>query len=144
MARRAFTLVELSVAMLVAAVVLVAAFQAISVMARTQKSADVKASRALLEAQLLESLLEDLRSRAGPPTPQGAFTRFDRYVVQGGTLVTHKVTWTREGNTRIVRDEDGRKREFDFTGLLDADVREVEFKLEASPGEFMSQGPAGR
>lgn len=146
MSRRGITLVEIIVAMLVASIVLVVAYQAISVMARTQKSADVKASRALLEAQLLETLLQDLRSRVikdpPDPTPAGVLSGFDRHVVEGGALSVRRVTWSQDGHDHVVREEGGQKRVFDFRGVLDPDVTSVEFRLEACPGEFLSPQPA--
>lgn len=145
---RAFTLIELMVALLVALIGLTIAYELIVGVLRGQKSSDARSSRALLEAQMLEILLRDLRSVAPgssgqavdnpfPGLPEtGQSVSFMRWVYVNGELQTRQVEWARASENRIVRRAEGEpEKVFDFNGLLGADVK-LRFRVEPIAVQF--------
>lgn len=143
-ARPGYTVVEIMVATLVVLLMTVVAWGPISQMLRGQKSTDVRAARALLEAQLFEMLMRDLRSSTTAVKPGPAATSWvvTRSVLEGNALVPRDVTWTRADAFRVVRAAPGEKTvEFDFRGLLDPSMTAVEFRLEPSPDLISLAGP---
>jgi type II secretory pathway pseudopilin PulG len=126
--RRGFTLVELAVAALVGIIALMVAFNAIILLTKGEKSADRDASKALTDARLMQSLLQDLRSsfEVTPPNPTTDFVvrRYATPASGSGPLVEQKVEWkiiNDPKNPRITRQVQGESRvdEFSYKGLLD-------------------------
>lgn len=123
--RRGFTLVEISVAMLVGVIALTVAFNAIVLLTRGERSTDRAANRALTDSRLMASLLQDVRSST-QINPQGTDTyEITRYYPndQTGVLEPKKVTWkvfNDPKNPRVTRQLEGeRLEEFNYKGLLD-------------------------
>ena len=140
------------IAVLVALIGLVIAYELITGVLRGQKSSDARSTRALLEAQLLEHLLRDLRSVAAdesrPPgeTPLPALPeagepmRFLRWVQLDGRLHTKQVEWIRAGEDRIVRRCQGEPdKVFDFKGLLGPNTK-LRFRIQPVIAQFGSSG----
>jgi prepilin-type N-terminal cleavage/methylation domain-containing protein len=131
---RGVTVVELTVALVVGAIVMVAAYEAIHVLLRSEKSSDKVSTRTLAEARLMEMLLMDLRSSLSvTETGEQEYT-IERYAFQGGKVGIQNVTWRVVDDQRVVREADGESsQEFDFTGLLDPRSPAFRFRLERVP-----------
>mgnify|MGYP001580433376 CR=1 FL=1 len=128
---RGFTMVEIAVALLIGVIALVVAFNAIILLTKGEKSTDRAASKALTDARLMATLLQDVRSSLSV-TPNGAdeFTVV-RYVpgpaTAGGTagpLEKKSIVWKTINdpkNPRVTRlvQGDPRPVEFNYRGLYE-------------------------
>lgn len=125
MKRSGFTLVEVSVAMLIGVIALVVAFNAIILLTKGEKSTDRAANRALTDSRLMSALLQDVRSST-QINPQGTDTyEITRYYPNDatGVLEPKKVVWKVINdplNPRVTRQVGtDRPDEFNYKGLLD-------------------------
>ena len=122
--RGAFTLVEVAVAMLIGVVALVIAFNAIILLTKGEKATDRAANRALTDARLMATLLQDVRSSV-TVTPNGAdeFKLVRYFPNKQGILEKKSVTWKTFNdpkNPRVVRQvETDRAEEFNYKGLFE-------------------------
>lgn len=123
--RRAFSLVEVAVAMTIAVLLVVIGYNVVILMVRSEKAIDRDSLKAITESTLMQTLLMDLRSshKDVDDRTAGSF-KITRFVSPpgGGALVEQTVTWTvddtRHRVTRAVPGED--PVEFSFSGQLDA------------------------
>ena len=126
------TLIELVFGVAIGLVVLLAVYSVVHLLVVSQRSTDRESSRALAEAQLMETLMQDLRS-ARTVTQQGADGyRIDRFVSTGGRLSqeTQLVTWQVIEGTKIRRQTGVRTQIFDFSKLIDPKDPPFKFQLE--------------
>ena len=134
MSRRAFTLVEMAVALLIGIIALIICFNAIILLVRGEKSTDRDASKAIVDARLMQTLLQDVRSAAEvTETVAGKEYKIVRYVAgAGGKLEKKAVQWKLASDTKVTRQLDGaaRPEEFDYAGLLNPQTPAVKFRLE--------------
>jgi prepilin-type N-terminal cleavage/methylation domain-containing protein len=118
MSRRGFTLVEMSVALLVGAIALVIAFNAIVLLTRGERSTDRAATKALTDSRLMSLLLMDIRSSTHVEV-NGDDIVIERFVAgQGGLLESKKVTWKTikdPASPRVTRQVDGESRAEEFS-----------------------------
>lgn len=131
---RAFSLIEVVIAAGIATIILIAAYQALTMAARQQKDADARSSRALLEAELLERLMRDWRSCVKYPHPENAsvgIAEFNRMRNNSGNLESCTVRWTSPEPNFIVREEKGPS---DKTW----DRHSYDFRKIAGPNEFVN------
>ena len=134
-ARSGFTLVEMAVAMLVGIIAMVVAFNAIILLVKGEKSTDRDASKAIVDARLMQTLLQDIRSatEVTETVPDKEY-RVVRYVnaATGGKLEKKTVIWKLASDTKVTRLMDGATRpdEFDYAGLLNPQTPAVKFRLE--------------
>ena len=135
MRRSAFTLVEMSVAMLIGAIALTVAFNAILMLVKGEKSTDRDASKAIVDARLMQTLLQDMRSSVEvTETTPGKEFRVVRWLstTPGGKLEKKVVTWKLVSDTRVTRQLEGaaKPEEYDYTGLLSPQTPAVKLRLE--------------
>lgn len=134
MRRRGFTLVEMAVAMLVGGIALVVAFNAILLLTKGEKSTDRDASKAIVDARLMQTLLQDVRSATEvTETVAGKEYKVVRFVNgAAGKLEKKTVMWKLASDTKVTRQMEGAARpdEFDYTGLLNPQSPAVKFRLE--------------
>lgn len=138
-ARRGTTLVELVVALLVGVLALMLAFNGILLMVRGERSTDREASKALVDARLVQTLLQDLRSSARSIEGKagGPFT-ISRWVLDRDRMVERKVTWTMASKTRLQRQMEGEPPEiFDYTGVLDPTSLALSLRITRVVGAVM-------
>lgn len=132
--RRAFSLVEVVVAMTIAVLLIVIAYNVMVLMVRSEKAIDRDSLRAINESTLMQTLLMDLRSshKDIDDRTAGSF-KITRFVSPpgGGALVEQAVTWTVDDKrhivTRAVNGED--PIEFSFAGQLDARSPAVSLRI---------------
>ena len=132
--RTGFTMVELAVAMAVGALVFLAAGTAINTLMNSESGSYKKAldrsDTAVQQARLMEYLLRDIRSSAGPITETEMPLQIQRYIRQAdGSLATVEVTWAMNED-EIVRTQDGREVSFRFKGSEDSTGDVIELKLQ--------------
>lgn len=125
MRRSGFTLVEIAVAMLIGVIALVVAFNAIILLTKGERSTDRAASKALTDARLMATLLQDVRSSV-EVTPNGPDEfKLVRYVPNAaGVLEKKTVTWKTINdpkNPRVTRQVESEPRavEFNYRGLYE-------------------------
>jgi prepilin-type N-terminal cleavage/methylation domain-containing protein len=135
--RRAFSLVELMVAVGIGTLLLIVAYNLIVLMTRSERAVDRDAMRAITESTMMQSLMMDVRS-AHTIEPAGADTyRIVRWVVPegGGAFVESVVTWQafvrEEKVTRTVQGQS--PKEFSFAGLTDPRGLGFTFRVEKEP-----------
>jgi type II secretory pathway component PulJ len=134
-----FTMVEVLVASMVALLFFGGAWATLRGLTRSQVAADQRSTRALLEAQLQETLFRDLRSLAGEVVATGQPGRktwtLERSMPTADGLELVWIEWTQLDDHRIERIEDAkgarRKQTFDFRGLLDPSRPKLDFAIEA-------------
>ena len=132
MVRRGFTLVEGMVALALGAVLLAVGSEAISLLNRGEKAVDRESSRALLEARLLESILQDVRSAVTVSAVADNEYAITRYILTPHGIETRLVTWRLTPGPLITRQADGEAdQEFPFTGLVDMHDGPFRLKVEA-------------
>jgi hypothetical protein len=99
-----------------------------------EKSTDRDASKAIVDARLMQTLLQDVRSATEvTETVAGKEYRVVRFVMApGGKLDRKIVTWKLASDTRVTRLMEGEARpeEFDYTGLLNPQTPAVKLRLE--------------
>jgi hypothetical protein len=136
--RCGFTLAETAVAVVLAAIVAVLLWQAVLLLSKSEKATDRAASRASMEARLMETLLKDVRSGTQLQAVGPGRYEIKRWVLDGNRMVERTVTWGMKGPNRVERTVQGEPRvEFDFTGLLDPGMPAFRLRLETIPdGEF--------
>lgn len=133
MRRGGFTLVEMAVALLVGGVALAVAFNAIILLTKGEKATDRDASKAIVDARLMQTLLQDIRSATEvSETQAGKEYKVVRFVTgAGGKLEKKTVMWKLASDTKVTRVmEGGKPEEFDYTGLLSPTTPAVKFRLE--------------
>lgn len=131
--RRGFTLVEMTVALLVGGVALAVAFNAILLLTKGEKATDRDASKAIVDARLMQTLLQDIRSAAEvTEAVAGKEYKVVRWTTgAGGKLEKKTILWKLATDTKVTRTADGGKpEEFDYTGLLNPQTPAVRFRLE--------------
>ena len=129
--RRGFTLVEAAVALTIGALLLVVAYNAIALFVKGEKSTDREATRAIVEARLMEILLQDVRSSVSVAQAGPDRYHIVRYVSNGGSIEKREVVWQVENGTLVTRQMEGEPvREFNFTGLLAPKTVAVKLRLD--------------
>lgn len=126
------TLVELMIAMIVGAIIVGVAYNAIHLMMRSEQSTDRDASRALAEALVMETLLQDIRS-AREVTPAGTGYRITRNVAVGGRVAEAPVivTWEIVDGPKVRRTAGSERPQlFDFSTLVSPNDPPFKFQLE--------------
>jgi type II secretory pathway component PulJ len=130
MTRRAFTVVELVVVLLLGAVALIAAWNVIMFMTRSEKSMDRASTRALVHARMLQYLMMDVHSSRFIDE-RGKEYVVERYVRVGDRLDLKRVTWKQVSDLVVTRKMEGQPvQEFSFKESADASFPRVDFKLE--------------
>jgi hypothetical protein len=123
------------VALAIGAVVIVVAYNAIHLMVLSEQSTDRDASRALAEALVMETLLQDVRS-ARSVAPAGTGYRITRNVVVGGRIAEDPVvvTWEVIDGPKVRRQVGSdRPQVFDFSTLIRPEDPPFKFQLERTP-----------
>lgn len=132
--RRGFTLVEMAVALLIGAIGLTVAFNAIILLTKGEKATDRDASKAIVDARLMQTLLQDVRSASEvSETVSGKEYKIVRFVTgPGGKLEKKTVMWKLVSDTRVSRQVEGggKPDEYDYAGLLNPQTPAVKFRLE--------------
>ncbi len=129
-------MVELAIAMVVAALLGVVAWQFVSRILNPKtgalQGARRRAERALAEARLMEVLMQDLRSSVDVVGDPATGYLIERYVpTASGDLELRVASWRKRDETTVVRElEGGRATEFSFAGLLDDEVPILDLRLE--------------
>ncbi|MBI4859406.1 MAG: prepilin-type N-terminal cleavage/methylation domain-containing protein [Candidatus Riflebacteria bacterium] len=139
--RLGFSLVEILVVLVVGALLLYVAYNGLVLLRRSERSIDREASRAIMEARVLELLMHDIRSSWGPvSSPGDGEYRLVRAVMVDGELKAVAVTWRmRDGGGGqsapvLVRTVEGqRPQEFRFSGLVKPDEPRFAFRIEDVP-----------
>lgn len=138
--RRGVTVVELMLALGIASVFMVVAWDAVGTLRRQEAAGTERSQRALLDAQVLELAQRDLRAAEGPPEalPGGSGYAITRSVLTAdGGLQRVTVLWLQEkddqGRTRrLVRQVEGQApQRFEYSEVLD-DSEALAFKFEVS------------
>ena len=140
MTRAGFTLLELMVSLLVAMLVVNAAWSGLHLLMMGDRAADRDAELALEEAKVLELLLRDLRSSiAVEPTGDGY--RITRYTLVQGSLQQVRADWSLEPGPALVRRIGPRVTASFRFNLKLADVqRPFRLRLERVPGaQFLEE-----
>lgn len=134
--RAGTTIVELMFAVAIGLIVILIAYNAMHLMVVGEKTTDREASRALAEALLMETLMQDLRS-ARKVTPQGANGyQIERYVAAGGKLKEQPitVTWEMVEGPKVKRQVPGERPQiFDFSKMINPGDPPFKFQLEKVP-----------
>lgn len=129
------TLVELMVALVVGGIIIGVAYNAIHLMVKSEQSTDRDASRALAEALVMETLLQDMRS-ARRVDPAGTGYKITRNVVAGGRVADDPivVTWDVVDGPKVRRQAGSdRPQVFDFSNLMSPNDPPFKFQLERTP-----------
>ena len=128
--RSGFTIAELMVAVVLGLITLYAIYQVVHFLVVSEKGTDRDATRAIVEAQLMESLLRDVRSAVSITSPGAGVYTIQRYEKSAGAFAKKDVTWKVDG-LRVTRESAGESRqEFNFTGLTDPATRAYTFRLD--------------
>ena len=123
----------MAVALLVGGLALTVAFNAILLLTKGEKSTDRDASKAIVDARLMQTLLQDIRSAAEvSETVAGKEYKIVRFVTGAdGKLEKKTVLWKLVSDLRVSRTFDGGKPdEYDYTGLLNPQTPAIKFRLE--------------
>jgi len=136
---RGFTLVELMVAMGVGLLVLLVAYNGFHVLFRSARSTERESTRALLEAQILELLLQDLRSAKSVVEVSPQDYQVTRYLRVGPAFRECRVNWSLKAGSVITRQVEGEPiRRFAFVHLIDPKEPPFNLRLERMPdGHFV-------
>jgi hypothetical protein len=126
------TTVELCVAAGLALMLVSAGYAGVRVLRCGEASTDREASCTLVQAQLMEQLLEDLRSSTAVTVETTGRFRIERHRLTAAGLERRDVTWRRTSDTVVERAEGGRTHRFPFDGVLDPAHPAVELRLERS------------
>lgn len=133
--RRGVTLIELMIALVIGAIIVGVAYNAIHLMLRSEQSTDRDASRALAEALVMETLLQDVRS-ARSVVPAGTGYKITRNVVAGGRIAEAPlvVTWDIVDGPKVRRQVGSERPQiFDFSTLVSPADPPFKFQLERTP-----------
>ncbi len=129
--RHAVTLIELVIAFALVAVLVTIGYQTFFLLGRQEKKVTRKATEAIKQAQMMETLLRDLRSAESVlPDGSGGYS-IQRYRSgpSGGVMST--VVWERLGPAQLRRSEAGGSNQtFDFRDVLDPEHPLIEFQIE--------------
>lgn len=134
MRRSGVTLIELLVAAAVATLFLVVAWEALIVQEKARSAGEAQANKVIRQAEVLETLLRDLRSASRvEDAGDGSFAIYRFHPGAGGRLEEHLVLWSRAEDSRLRRElEDGTVRVYDLTETLDPG-QTLELRVEALP-----------
>jgi hypothetical protein len=112
-------------------VVMLISHAAMHSLMRGERRADRESTRALLEAQVLEVLLQDVRSSVSVCRLGDGEWRISRYVCLPSGLESREVVWRTDGRTRVTRHQDGESvKEWSLAGLGDPGETAFRLKLE--------------
>lgn len=139
--RYGFTTIEILIVMLIGITAMIVGYQAIHIMAESERTTDKASNRAMIEARLTEALLRDMRS-AHSVTKQGAdqYT-ISRWMLASPRMVKKDVIWKIENKVRVTREAEDGREVFDFDGLLSADEPAFKLRLEKVPDSTFVEVP---
>jgi type II secretory pathway pseudopilin PulG len=129
--RHGLTLLELGVVTALLAIALLAGQFAAHALSRSERRADRESTRALLEAQVLEELLQDVRSSISITRPSDDEWRILRHVALARGIETREVVWRTDGLTRVTRHAAGEPaRAWPLAGTGEATETVFRLKIE--------------
>lgn len=131
--RRAFTLVELTVATAIGVLIVILAYNTIVLMTRSERAIDRESLGAITESTMMQALLMDVRSAVSIEDAGPQEYRIKRLVLPegGGALTPKTVTWKADAKTqKVTRTSDEGTQEFVFPGPLDPRRPALRLRLE--------------
>jgi prepilin-type N-terminal cleavage/methylation domain-containing protein len=129
--RRAFTLVEIAVAIGLAAVLAAVAYQMVRGMSRGEQGVNRRSLRALRQAAVLERLLRDVRSCSELEAADGGYRISKHERPEDGKMVPVSVIWRQDGPHAVTRQvEGGATERWDFADVMEAGDAVFTFELE--------------